>query len=910
MSSPLDAPTSASLEHLPVAVARLGSDGRIVWANARCCALLRRPVEELVGIRASVLCESEDRPEVVRRSQDLRRSPADPVLFDVRLRRGDGTTTWAQVSASTAPPSARGEDAGEVLAVLAEVASPQRELERARVSDRRFRLLMEASPNSVVCVDEQGVIQIANPAALRMFGYAHDELVGQHVEELIPARFRPGHEHVRGRYGTHPDQRPMGAGRDLFALRKDGTEFPVEISLGPAKLDDGLLVQTQVVDITDRKRAEDELRRRAVQQAAIARLGERALEGVAVKELFSRAVELVAEALDVPLVKVLELDPADDCFVLRAAVGWPAESIDVARVALRDTQAGAALQSERPVVVDDLDRHPDLYPGGLLRRQGIVGGASATIGSAQNPVGVLGAHTTRPRTFTREDLDFLQAAANILADAIARRRAESHIRHQALHDPLTGLANRDLLLHHVTRALAEEPRRPERRAAVVFIDLDHFKTVNDSLGHDAGDALLRGVARRLVDAVRPGDVVARFGGDEFVVLCEALAGPDDAAVVVDRIVRALADPFDLGRARHTVTASIGVALSGEQAADAHALLRNADAAMYRAKGSGRARYELFSDEMHEHALRRLRLEGALRHAADRSELTLLYQPIVVLGSGQLAGFEALVRWRRRGELIGPADFIPVAEETGVIRAIGAQVLRDACVQAAAWQELRPLHAGAAVSVNLSPRQLADPQLVAAVGRALQDSGADPGRLRLELTETALMADHRAAIRTCKELTALGVGLVLDDFGTGFSSLSHLGRYPIDTVKIDRSFVADLTADAGARGIVAAVLTMAGGFGARVVAEGVERPEQARVLQEMGCELAQGFLFSLPCRSTRRGRGSTRAPRSPRPDAHPDGCRRGAAGVRPPTAGSARESAPAASTNAKEPHRHASRPCHW
>jgi EAL domain-containing protein (putative c-di-GMP-specific phosphodiesterase class I) len=267
--------------------------------------------------------------------------------------------------------------------------------------------------------------------------------------------------------------------------------------------------------------------------------------------------------------------------------------------------------------------------------------------------------------------------------------------------------------------------------------------------------------------------------------------------------------------------------------------------MYRAKGTGRARYELFSDEMHEHALRRLRLEGALRQAADRSELALLFQPIVALASEQLAGFEALVRWRRNGVLVPPADFIPVAEETGVIRSIGGQVLRDACRQAAAWQERRPAHPGAAVSVNISPRQLADPHMVASVARALEEMGADPARLRLELTETALMADHHAAVRTCNELTALGVSLVLDDFGTGFSSLSHLGRYPIDTVKIDRSFVADLTVDPGARGIVAAVLTMAAGFGARVVAEGVERPEQARLLREMGCDMAQGYLFSRP-----------------------------------------------------------------
>ncbi len=842
MSSPLDASPPA-FEHLPAAVAGLAADGVVAWANPTCCALLGRTPQELAGMPASALFAPEDREELLSRHALLRAAPGTPVTFDAGLRRGDGETMWAPDTA-VAAPDGDGEGHPGILAVIADVTAPKLELEQARASDSPFRVLMEASPNAVVCVDEDGVIQIVNPASLRMFGYAREELVGRRVEELIPARFRPGHEHVRGHYGRHPDRRPMGAGRDLFALRKDGTEFPVEISLGPATLEDGLLVQTQVVDITDRKSAEDELRRRAIQQAAVARLGERALEGVTVPELFTRAAELVAEALDVPFVKVLELEPGEDSFVLRAAVGWPGELIDVARVGRHETQAGATLQSERPVVVDGLDRRPDLFPGpGLLRGYGIVAGASAVIGSLQDPVGVLGAHALESRTFTSEDLDFLQAAANILADAIARRHAETQIRHQALHDPLTGLANRDLLLHHVSRALAEEPRTPARHAAVIFIDLDHFKTINDSLGHDTGDALLRGVARRLVHAVRPADVVARFGGDEFVVLCEGLAGPAEASALVDRIVRALADPFDLGRTLHTVTASIGVALSGGQAADADALLRNADAAMYRAKGSGRARFELFSDEMHEHALRRLRLEGALRKAADRSELTLLYQPILALASEQVAGFEALVRWRRRGEIISPADFIPVAEETGVMRAIGGQVLREACVQAAAWQERCPSHPGAAVSVNLSPRQLADPHIVDSVAEALADSGADPGRLRLELTETALMGDHHAAVRTCTELTALGVSLVLDDFGTGFSSLSHLGRYPIDTVKIDRSFVADLTVDAGARGIVAAVLTMAAGFGARVVAEGVERPDQARVLREMGCELAQGFLFS-------------------------------------------------------------------
>jgi diguanylate cyclase (GGDEF)-like protein len=464
------------------------------------------------------------------------------------------------------------------------------------------------------------------------------------------------------------------------------------------------------------------------------------------------------------------------------------------------------------------------------------------IGARGRAFGVLVVHSRHKAAFGDDDVHFLEAAANILADAIARRLAEERTRHAALHDPLTGLPNRALLLERARHWQRLAARGRGGMAAVLFLDLDHFKLVNDSLGHEAGDELLRQVATRLRAAVRPMDTVARFGGDEFVILLEDLEDREAVLGVVERVQAAFAEPFTLGTASHCATTSIGVALY-DGGADADALLRNADAALYRAKDRGRARYELFDDRLHEALVRRLRLGTELRGAVRRGDLEVHFQPVVELDSGRVASFEALARWRRRGERVHPAEFIPIAEETGLVVALGSAILERAAEHAARWQRRFGERLAVGVSVNLSPRQLAESDVVGAVREVLGATGLAPERLALEITETAIMGDVEGAIARLRELRGLGVRIVLDDFGTGYSSLSHLKRLPIDTVKVDKLFVDAIARDAGSRAIVAAVLSMARGFGATVVAEGVEDREQLRHVAEVGCHYGQGHLFA-------------------------------------------------------------------
>jgi diguanylate cyclase (GGDEF)-like protein/PAS domain S-box-containing protein len=432
-----------------------------------------------------------------------------------------------------------------------------------------------------------------------------------------------------------------------------------------------------------------------------------------------------------------------------------------------------------------------------------------------------------------------------LQDVTARRRAEEELRRRATHDPLTGLPNRTLLLDRLGHALERLRRNQDRVLAVLFIDLDRFKVVNDSLGHEAGDRLLEELAGRLGGALRPSDTVARFGGDELVVVCEDLEGEQDAIVVAERIGELIRTPLAVGGRDVVVTASIGIALAREPGASAEALLRDADAALYRAKERGRAGWAVFAEPLHEQALERLETETALRRALDRGELCLVYQPLVDLCEGRMTGVEALVRWRhpQRG-LLGPAEFIGMAEETGLIVPIGTWVLREACQQAVRWWQLAGERAPS-VSVNLSARQIAQPDLADVVARAISDTRVAPAQLTLEITESVVMDDAEASVLTIDALKHLGVGIDIDDFGTGYSSLAYLGRFAADALKVDRSFVTGVDRRREDAAIVAAVINLAHSLELHVVAEGVETPGQVDALCALGADLAQGFHFCGP-----------------------------------------------------------------
>jgi diguanylate cyclase (GGDEF)-like protein/PAS domain S-box-containing protein len=426
-------------------------------------------------------------------------------------------------------------------------------------------------------------------------------------------------------------------------------------------------------------------------------------------------------------------------------------------------------------------------------------------------------------------------------DISERKKAEETIRHLAYHDVLTGLPNRVLFEERLRLGLAQARRRREK-IAVMFLDLDRFKLVNDTVGHTGGDQLLQAVAEELSETIREGDTVARVGGDEFTFLLPGIERAEDATVAAERILRRVRQPKIVAGQEFRMTTSIGITVFPQDGNTADVLMRNADTAMYRAKERGRDNYQLFTSAMNASLQETLALENDLSHALERDELRVLYQPMMDIAGGEIVGAEALLRWQhpQRG-VVGPDEFIPLAEETGLIISIGEWVLRTACRQSMAWQRagLGPL----TIAVNVSARQAEQPGLVAVVADALAEAGLDPSRLHLELTEGAVMRQLESATSTLAELREMGVGISVDDFGTGYSSLGYIRRFPVDTIKIDRSFVRDVTTDQNDAAIVLSVIAMALSLNLRVVAEGVETEAQLEFLRENGCHEFQGFLLS-------------------------------------------------------------------
>jgi diguanylate cyclase (GGDEF)-like protein len=632
--------------------------------------------------------------------------------------------------------------------------------------------------------------------------------------------------------------------RRSFEFLSEG--MTLSIQAVPIHADDGTVESALVVvsDITERTHAEQQIARRSLQQNAVAELGRFALESHELSELMTEAVTTATATLGVDLGGVLELDDAAQSLTLVAGVGLPEGSVGAYRVAVSESaDAGYSLRTGEPTIVADMATESRFKAHPTLQRLGVVSSLSVPIGSPSQPFGVLNVHAREPRAFPEDAVAFLTAVATLISVAVDRHRKEQVTRHAALHDPLTGLPNRALALDRLAHALARR-QREHIDVAVFVLDLDRFKTINDSFGHAAGDEVLLALAPRLTAAVRVTDTVARLGGDEFVVICPDVDPGRGVTEVARRLAAAVSEPLVLDSGDHFFTASTGIALAATRNDTPASLLGDADAAVYRAKERGRGHYELFDEAMRASAIARVRTETELRRALECGELEVYYQPVIDLATGLPVSTEALVRWAHpeRG-LISPLEFIPIAEETGLIAELGLQVLEQACCQTAVWQQ--QLDPAIGVSVNVSGRQAGNPMFPAQVAAIAERHGLRAGTLALEITETVLMEEADSPDTVIDTFAEHGLTLALDDFGTGYSSLSRLKRFRLDVLKIDRSFVAGIECKIDDRAIVQATIDMAHAVGLTVVAEGVETREQEETLRGFGCDRAQGFLYARP-----------------------------------------------------------------
>jgi diguanylate cyclase (GGDEF)-like protein len=568
------------------------------------------------------------------------------------------------------------------------------------------------------------------------------------------------------------------------------------------------------------------------------------------EESFERLARIVVAALHVP-VAIVSLTDADR-HIVKSSIGLQGRSKIWRRVPLALSYSREAVASGKPVMIGDATEAAAAV-GHKVSPDGVAYAVAPLVTNHGFVLGTICAVDPSPRTWTDADTGCLMDIANSLvaelelsSDVLAKRATQEHLLYSTLHDALTGLPNRSLFVERLRHAMRRTSRHPEDIFAVLFLDLDRFKEVNDNLGHFAGDELLRAVARRLEACLRPEDTVARLSGDEFAILLESIAEISDAGRVAERIEEALSFPINLGGAEITTSASMGIVTSSLAQDQPEQLLRSADMAMYRAKAAGRARYEMFDRTMHADALHRLQLETDLRRAVERNEFRLHYQPVISLKTGRVTGLEALLRWEHpeRG-LVQPGEFIPVAEETGLIVRIGRWVLGEACAQLKQWQRSRRGGEPLTIGVNLSVRQFAQPDLVNQLSRVISESGIPPASLRVEITEGAIIDRGGTAATVLDQIRALGARVHLDDFGTGYSPLIYLHRLPIDAIKVDHAFVSTMDSDEKNLQLVRTILTFSRIVGLSTVAEGISSAEQLRELRTLECEYGQGYLFSAP-----------------------------------------------------------------
>ncbi len=698
-------------------------------------------------------------------------------------------------------------------------ATTMRELEE---SEARLRAIVDTANDAIITMDGKGIIRDFNKAAERLFGYGAAEAIGRSVGILMPSPLREEHDGHVERYLRTGVGKIIGVGREVTGQRRDGTRFPLHLSVSRVPMAQPLFTGV-LHDLTAIKHVENQLRlhQERLEELVAARVQELTLANeklLLFAGIFETTIEgiLITDAHGI----IQQVNPA-----FTAITGYSAEEV-----------------IGRNPRMQKSNRHsPEFYQAmwrSLLEEgqwQGEIWNRRKNGESFPEWLSINSIKDQQGRT---------TAYVAVFYDMTTVKQGEARLEFQAYHDALTGLPNRQLFNDRLER-LITNCQREESMLAVMFLDLDKFKDINDTLGHDIGDLLLQEVANCLQECARDADTVARLGGDEFTVLLPGIKnGIEDAVVLAKRIINRLAQPFLLKGFEVLTSTSIGITVFPGDGEDATTLIKNADIAMYQAKSQGRNRFEYFKGEMRLELLQRLEMENDLRQALERNEFEVHYQPKMDVHSGRITGAEALVRWRRgKDELIPPNEFLPLAEETGLIFPLGEWVLRTACGQMKAWhdQGFQDL----TLAVNISAKQFQDGNFVDKVKKVLEETGLPASGLHLEINENMVMWDVDTAMEIMEHFFALGVKLSVDDFGTGYSSLTYLRKFPLNILKIDKSFVQYLPARGDDVAMARTILDLARNMVLKTVAEGVENKGQLACLKEHGCDEIQGFLVSRP-----------------------------------------------------------------
>ncbi|MDO9352114.1 MAG: EAL domain-containing protein [Solirubrobacteraceae bacterium] len=829
-----------SFDLAPVPMVLLDAAGIAIRANFRVAALLGSLPEELVGRHWSAFAAAEDRTDADRALAALL-GGSRPILGspDFSYERPDGQTAWFRCSTSAVveegqPPLLLVQltDLGEELRARVEIAGKVEQHDRVAA-------VVSSSRNAIMATDLRGVVTTWNSAMHELLGWSAAETMGRPLADLFPG----------GGQQTRDLIDETIAGREIprfatFFPRKDGQHVAVDCDASPV-VDSagGAIGFSCIIAPHDAEAPDAKVRWYATQQRLLSRMRALISGGGTREEVEEGILTAVASMTFSTHAIVASLREDQESLRLQTAMGWPAgaalpttEHVNDGSLMGRAVRSGATRTVE-DWVESDLDRSQ------VILGQGVRAALAVPVTSRGKIVGAIGVYRPESGAWGGDEVDYVEEVASIYGDALTRWSEEAERRRMELHDRLTGLPSLTLAIDRLEQAL-DRDRQLELHTGVLVLDIDNFKYVNDTLGHDVGDRLLTAVVPRLQAVVRPGDTIARLSGDEFVVVCGEREDESDVMVLAETILDAFVEPFSAAGEDYVLTVSIGLTVATPEATPQE-LLSDADAATFRAKELGRNRVEVFDRSLRDRVTERVRTERELRGAVDRGELSLRYQPIIDLRTGFIEGVEALVRWQHpeRG-LVGPGDFITIAEESGLIVGLGEWVLRTATKQAAEWLRDFDLPRPFQLSVNLSARQLGNRDIIDLVVDALAESGLPATCLALEVTESVLI-EQEDAVEILTDLRARGIRIMLDDFGTGYSSLSYLRRFEVDALKIDRSFVSELGERRQDALLVSALVQMANALNIDAVAEGVETAQQAQMLRVLGCGLAQGFHFARP-----------------------------------------------------------------